>query len=219
MGGVVARFERGPVTFEATEAIVGGQLVEARTASKVGVAAVGSKVVLGVATKDAIPASGQAALQVGNTGYSLPFTDTAVPTPYVPVDPMGFYVMTYAATATFGQRLVAAAAGQVAPETFTQTREVADLVTVSGSAVVNSAAGAQFAAADVGAAISGPGIPAGTTIISRQSATQATMSANATASATVTGEISGQPSGYRIGWCAEPAGVTGGATGLTRILV
>lgn len=67
-------------------------------------------------------------------------------------------------------------------------RRVASGATTNGSAVF-TAAGAAFAndtaqnAGDVGRSIVGPGIPAGTTILSVDSATQVTMSANATATA------------------------------------
>ncbi len=58
-------------------------------------------------------------------------------------------------------------------------------MTTSGSAVITSASAA-FVAGDAGRVIRGQtiGIPAGTTILSIQSGTQATMSANATASTT-----------------------------------
>lgn len=65
----------------------------------------------------------------------------------------------------------------------TTTRTPTDGVTTSGSPVVTSATAA-FTAYDVGSAISGAGIPALATIVSVQSATQATISANATATAT-----------------------------------
>ncbi len=57
MSGTLPRFERGPVTFAAAEAIVGGQCVEARAASVIGVAAAGSLKFLGVARTDAQPSS------------------------------------------------------------------------------------------------------------------------------------------------------------------
>jgi hypothetical protein len=59
-------------------------------------------------------------------------------------------------------------------------RTVTDGVTTSGSKVVTSATAA-FSATDVGAKISGTGIPANTTIASVQSATSVTTSANSTA--------------------------------------
>lgn len=61
-------------------------------------------------------------------------------------------------------------------------RTVADGATTSGSAAITSATAA-FTAADVGAIVSGTGIPAATTISAVTSATTATMSANASATA------------------------------------
>lgn len=61
---------------------------------------------------------------------------------------------------------------------------VNDLATTNTSAVVNSNTALFRATVDEGMGISGAGIPGGTTILSVQSATQATMSANATATAT-----------------------------------
>lgn len=63
------------------------------------------------------------------------------------------------------------------------SRTVTDGVTTNGSAVVTSATGA-FTDADIGMAISGTGIPARAYVLSRQSATQVTMSVNATADGT-----------------------------------
>jgi len=62
-------------------------------------------------------------------------------------------------------------------------RVVTDGVTTSGSAAITSAS-ASFNASDIGNPISGTGIPSGTTILSVQSATAATLSANASATGT-----------------------------------
>lgn len=62
-------------------------------------------------------------------------------------------------------------------------RTVTDGVTTSGSAIVTSST-ASFTDADIGAKITGTGIPSLTTIISKQSGTSVTLSANATATAT-----------------------------------
>lgn len=67
------------------------------------------------------------------------------------------------------------------PFTLQAARTVTDGVTTSSDATVTSAT-AIFTADDVGANISGTGIPAGTTILSRNSATSIELSANATAS-------------------------------------
>ncbi len=63
------------------------------------------------------------------------------------------------------------------------TRTVADGSTTSTSTTLGSAS-ALFTPGDEGAAVSGSGIPASTTIVSVQSSTSATMSAAATATAT-----------------------------------
>ena len=63
------------------------------------------------------------------------------------------------------------------------SRQVTDGVTTNTDATVTSATAA-FTAADVGASISGTGIPAGTKIASINSATSVELTANATASAT-----------------------------------
>lgn len=62
-------------------------------------------------------------------------------------------------------------------------RTVADAATTSGNKIVTSATAA-FSPSDVGATITGTGIPAGATIASVQSATSITTSANSTATAT-----------------------------------
>lgn len=63
------------------------------------------------------------------------------------------------------------------------TRTVTDGATTSGSATVTSAT-ADFAQADVGDTVSGAGIPAGSTILTVNSASSVTLSATATATAT-----------------------------------
>lgn len=58
-----------------------------------------------------------------------------------------------------------------------------DGATTAASAVLTSPAQGQFTSTQVGKPISGPGIPAGTTVLSVQSPTSLTLSANATATA------------------------------------
>lgn len=70
-------------------------------------------------------------------------------------------------------------------------RIVTDGVTTTGSKAITSAA-AGFGAADVGAAISGSGIPAGTTIAAVSSTSTATLSANASATGTGVALVVGQ---------------------------
>ena len=102
MASVYPRFQEGPVTYTAAEAITGGQLVEARASSVVGVAAAGSTAVLGVALKDASNATQSA-------------TDATSASNYVAVAHQCEVKLTYAANANFGDKLVAAANGQVTP--------------------------------------------------------------------------------------------------------
>jgi hypothetical protein len=73
------------------------------------------------------------------------------------------------------------------------SRTVTDGVTTSGDATLTSATAA-FVAGDVGKPISGTGIPAGTTILSRTSGTSVELSANATATGTGISIVIGQPS-------------------------
>jgi len=110
MPGIPVRRQHGPRSHEVVEAIVGGQLVEGRAASKVGVAAAGSKRVLGVAIADAVPASAFNAAPVNGILNAAPLPNRvglASRGDEVPVK--------YAATATFGQKLKAAANGTVTP--------------------------------------------------------------------------------------------------------
>ena len=102
MAGVFPRFTDGPRTYTVAEPVTGGQLVEARASSVVGVAAAGSLKVLGVALKDA-------------TNATPASTDATVPQATCPVAHDCHIVVTYAAAANFGDRLIAAANGQVTP--------------------------------------------------------------------------------------------------------
>ncbi len=77
-------------------------------------------------------------------------------------------------------------AGATAPVSVTLTRvarTVTDGTTTAGSAVVTSSKQAQFTQQDLGRAVNGAGIPNGSTIVSVQSATQATMSQPASVTA------------------------------------
>lgn len=102
MASVYPRYQEGPVTYTAAEAITGGQLVEARASSVVGVAGAASVKVLGVALKDASNAAQSA-------------TDATSPSNSVAVAHQCEIKVTYAANANFGDLLKAAAAGQVTP--------------------------------------------------------------------------------------------------------
>lgn len=113
MAGVIPRYERGPVTREVAETVIGGQLVEARAAGKIGKAAANSKVVLGVATKDATPRATNQNTVDPITGLTM--VNLTNITEHVAVGRGAFYPVTFAAAAAFGQKLKAAANGQVTP--------------------------------------------------------------------------------------------------------
>ena len=95
----------------------------------------------------------------------------------------------------------------------TNVRTVSDGTTTSGSKNLGSASAA-FASTDVGATVTGTGIPAGTTIASVTSTTVAVMSANASAtgsSVSVTikplASLKTLPAGYSdLGWTTEAGG-------------
>jgi hypothetical protein len=111
MTSIQPRFTNGPRTYTAGEAIDGGQLVEARAGSVIGVAGAGSLKVLGVAQKAASP-TGNAVRTADATGY---VDMTLGAPPEVAVINDGFVPVKFAAAAAFGDRLIAAAAGTVTP--------------------------------------------------------------------------------------------------------
>lgn len=108
MSGAVPHFDASPLTCDVVAAVAGGQLVEARTPSGTAVqypcgpAAAGSVKVFGVALIDATNAT-----QAVGLAFTLP--------PSTVVAVQGVVPVTYAASATYGQLLKAAAAGQVTP--------------------------------------------------------------------------------------------------------
>ena len=110
MPGQVPWLTTGPETCEVVENVIGGQLVEYRAASKVGVAAANSAVVAGWATQDAAPstASSTATDAWGNTVLT-----TSLPSQYLAVQKVGTVKVTAAATLTAGTVVKAAANGQV----------------------------------------------------------------------------------------------------------
>lgn len=117
MPGIPIVTRGGPKTFTPAnnEAIRGGLLIEARAASRVGVAAAGSLVVLGVATNDA-----QAPEQLVTTPTVDSFGRNVLSAAQFPITVAVVYGgdevnVTYAANASFGQKLVAAANGTVTP--------------------------------------------------------------------------------------------------------
>lgn len=117
MSGISQVTQGGPKTFTPAsgETILGGTLVEARAAGRIGVAAAGSEKVLGVALTDALaPEQGPGATSTDALGRPVV---SAVPIPTtVAVAYSGTEVkVVYAAAAEFGERLVAAAGGKVEP--------------------------------------------------------------------------------------------------------
>lgn len=107
MGAIPQVRKTGPKSYPAAEAVTGGQLVEGRATASVGVAAAGSFKVLGVALNDAV-----ATLVTEPVGAVL---DTAPTGTRVNVAKGVEVPVTYAAAAAFGDKLIAAANGQVTP--------------------------------------------------------------------------------------------------------
>jgi len=145
MSGVIPRYERGPITYTVVEAVKGGQIVEARASSVVGVAAAGSTTVLGVATKDALPEASRSSTDA----FGFPVYNEVALTQYVAVG-VGFYPVVYAANAAFGKRLKAAAAGKVTP--WVSGTDAADLIIgyCAEPAGVTSAGGTTVGLAKIG---------------------------------------------------------------------
>lgn len=115
MGTVVPKFSTGPITHEVVELVRGGQILEARAGGKVGVAAAGSFRVVGVASKDAAPAGTISDTSNTSSGYPALDLSTGLVTPYVATWENEHVSVVYSAAAAFGDALVAAANGQVAP--------------------------------------------------------------------------------------------------------
>jgi hypothetical protein len=132
MANVVARYENGPLTFEVSTAVKGGQLVHPTTGGKIGPAD-GSKQVLGVALYDAIPAGTS---NVGTTSYGATVVDISQPQPDVAVAFKGVFKLKngHGSTAiAFGDLVVCRANGEVeklaavttpTPGDVTETREI-----------------------------------------------------------------------------------------------
>lgn len=122
MPAIHQRLKSGPRTYTPVEPILGGQVVEARAAGAItgiggsggpiGVAGAGSLLVLGVALTDAQPPS--AVVTTPTVVNGRPVLNAAVLPTSVAVADSGIEVpVTYAAAAVFGQKLIAAANGQV----------------------------------------------------------------------------------------------------------
>jgi hypothetical protein len=111
MPAVTPRFQEGPVTFAVIAAVTGGQLVDG-VAGGVQPSGAASNVCVGVALTDALPAGTSQTPTVPGAPVAVnlaPYPST------VAVANEGVWPLTYAAAATFGQRLVTAANGQVTP--------------------------------------------------------------------------------------------------------
>lgn len=114
MPSVAIVLKQGPKSFQPAELIVGGQLVEARAASRIGVAAAGSTKVIGVALVDGVNPEAISTTPAIVSGR--PVLNTALLPTQVAVAYGGMEVpVTYSGAAAFGDKLIAAAAGTVAP--------------------------------------------------------------------------------------------------------
>lgn len=111
MSGVNPVLFDGPDTVTVNAAVTGGMLVApVGTTGQVGPAAAGATNVLGVALEDGAPASAQT-----NLNFATARTEVAVAYGNIDVP------VTYAANAAWGQKLQAAANGQVTPYVTTNT--------------------------------------------------------------------------------------------------
>lgn len=111
MPGRMIKWEKGPVTRQVNTAVVGGDVVQVRTDGKIEKAAAGSFTVIGVALADAAPAaSGE-----GTTSYGAPVLDISLPGDRVAVARGCWVKVSYAAAASDGAKLIAAANGTVTP--------------------------------------------------------------------------------------------------------
>jgi hypothetical protein len=119
MAGNLPHYKHGPDSYQVSAAVTGGQLVvadgsSATTVSPAGAggSSHGALNVLGVAGNDASPIVSQAG---DTTSYGDPLVDISVLSDYVAVWHGVDANVTYAASATFGQKLQSAATGQVTP--------------------------------------------------------------------------------------------------------
>lgn len=109
MAGINQKWEFGPPTREVSVAVKGGQLLMADgTTGKVKPSTAAALTVVGVASQDAEPAVDPAF----TTGYGAPGIDISRPRDHTTVL-RGYVPVTYLAAANFGQKLIAAANGQV----------------------------------------------------------------------------------------------------------
>ena len=111
MSGAIPVYQTTGPARTVVETIKGGQLVEARAAGKVGVAGADSVVVLGVATKDATPASTNQNGTDAVTGLAITNLSPVLSTLTVACE--GFWNLKAAGAIAFGERVKAGAAGTV----------------------------------------------------------------------------------------------------------
>jgi hypothetical protein len=114
VSGFLPHYRLGPDSYQVSATVYGGTLVVAdgSSASTVSTAGANAINVLGVAGNDASPIVSQA----GNTtSYGDPLVDISALSDYTAVWHGSDGPVTYAAAATFGQLLKAAASGQVTP--------------------------------------------------------------------------------------------------------
>lgn len=111
MSGQTARLSHvGPNTYPVSEAVKGGQIVEAFTDGKARLSRAGSMTVLGVANIDAKPWANP--VSVDADGFDV---INANPIPTEVTVGFGRYVVTFTANCAFGQALSAGANGTVTP--------------------------------------------------------------------------------------------------------
>ena len=128
MPGVVPFYEEGPVTYEVSTAVTGGQLVCADgTTGKVkpttGTVSGGAGYAIGVATKDALPTTTSQTPTVTGISQTVNLSPLSQ---YVAVASEGIWPLTFTASANFGVKVKAAASGQVTP--WVQGTDAPDLV-------------------------------------------------------------------------------------------
>lgn len=140
MSAVAMREMTGPQSYVPAEQILGGQVVEARGSSRVGVAAAGSVAVLGIAVTDGINPEAFVSTPAGS---NPPVLNAAQLPNHVTVARSGIevYGVTYAAAAAFGARLKAAANGQVTPMASTDDPRMLCAICVEPAGVALGATG------------------------------------------------------------------------------
>ncbi len=116
MSGSIPHYKTGPDSYQVSAAVTGGTLViaDGSSALTVSTAGAGAINVLGVAGNDAAPLPNQAS-DTDTLAGGAPLLDISVVPDYTAVFHGVDIRVTYAAAATFGQLLKAAASGQVTP--------------------------------------------------------------------------------------------------------